>query len=296
MEVAGHAAFMPASQVSLDHIKDLSVFVGEKWPCAVSRVDRTGRGNVVLSRRDVLNMERKEQATKLRDTLHEGQTIEGTVRKIMPFGAFVDIGGIDGLIHFSDLTFDRIGFGEKAISKYVQEGQKLNVKVLKIDRDEENPGSKPKIGLGLKQVAGDPFATATGELVEGSEVNGKVTKIAEFGAFVEIGPGVEGLVHISEIDYKRIARVEDALKVDEIIRAKVIKLDKANRRISLSIKALKPVPEAPAGAGGPGKGGKDKFGKDKFGGRTAEEIMKETPALRRQREKFKQFQFKGGLS
>jgi small subunit ribosomal protein S1 len=296
LEVANHKAFMPASQIGFDRIEDLSVYVGERLKCAISRVDRMGRGNIVLSRRDILAQERKEQAEKIIANLTEGQTVEGVVRKIMPFGVFVDIGGIDGLIHFSDLTFDRIGFGERAIAKYVQEGQKLNVKVLKIERDEANPSAKPKIGLGLKQVAGDPFATATGELVEGSEVNGKVTKIAEFGAFVEIGPGVEGLVHISEIDYKRIARVEDALKVDEIVRAKVIKLDKANRRISLSIKALKPAPEAPAGAGGPGKGGKDKFGKDKFGGRTAEEIMKETPALRRQREKFKQFQFKGGLS
>ncbi len=305
LEVAGHKAFMPASQIGFDRIEDLSVYVGERLKCAISRVDRMGRGNIVLSRRDILAQERKEMAEKIIANLTEGQTVEGTVRKIMPFGAFVDIGGIDGLVHFSDLTYDRVGFGEKAVSKFVQEGQKVNVKVLRIERDETDAGAKPKISLGLKQVAGDPFSNATGELIEGSEVNGKVTSIAEFGAFIEIGPSVEGLVHISEIDYKRIARVEDVLKIDEIVRVKVIKLDKANRRISLSIKALKPAPEAPAagpgsggmgGGMGGGKGGRDKFGKDKFAGRSAEEILKETPALRRAREKHKQFQFKGGLS
>src|SRR5215831_19867455 len=108
LEVAGHRAFMPASQVSHDRIDDLSVFVGEKMKCAVSRVERMGKGNIVLSRRDVLDVERKEMAAKLKDSLQEGQTVEGVVRKIMPFGAFVDLGGIDGLVHISDLTYDRV--------------------------------------------------------------------------------------------------------------------------------------------------------------------------------------------
>lgn len=309
LEVAGHRAFMPASQASIDRVPDLSVFVGEKMKCQVARVERMGKGNIVLSRRDILEEERKETAAKVRATLTEGQTIEGTVRKIMPFGVFVDIGGLDGLVHISDVTYDRVGFGEKAIGKYVKEGQRVNVRVLKID--DENK----RISLGLKQVAGDPFATAANTLAEGAEVTGKVTRIAEFGAFVELAPGVDGLVHISEIDWKRIGKVEDALKQDEIIRAKILKIDPQNRRISLSIKALKAPPEMPAPAkeegagkgqgggrggfgGGFGGGGRGGFGgraKDKIQGRSAEEILKETPALRRAREKNKQVQFKGGL-
>ncbi len=311
LEVAGHKAFMPASQISFDRIPDLSIFVGEKLKCAISRIERMGKGNIVVSRRDIMAEERKANAEKVMATLTEGQTVEGTVRKVMPFGAFVDLGGIDGLIHISDITYDRMGFGEKAVAKYVKEGQRVNVRILKIERNDADPTAKPKIGLGLKQVAGDPFVTATEAITEGAEVNGKVVRITEFGAFIELGPNVDGLVHISEIDHKRIGKVEEVLKVDEIVRAKVLKIDPATRRISLSLKALKAPPEMPApaqgegkgggGGGGFGGGGRGGFGGggkgkgDKFGGRTAEEILKETPALRRAREKNKQMQFKGGL-
>jgi len=320
LEVAGHRAFMPASQVSSDRIADLSVFVGEKMKCAVSRVERMGKGNIVLSRRDVLDAERQEQAVKLKESLQEGQTIEGTVRKIMPFGAFIDIGGIDGLVHITDLTHDRIGFGEKAVAKFVQEGQRVTVRIMKLDWENN------RISLGLKQTQGDPFSSAVEAIVEGAEVNGRVTKLMEFGAFVEVGPGVEGLVHISELDHKRIDKVSDVLKPDEIIRVKVLKIDKENRRISLSLKALKPLPEVSIGGGGgggqggpaagasggggsgggrggsgggfgggrPGGGGKGKRGEPM--GRSAEEILKETPALRRMREKAKHMKFKGGIA
>ncbi|MBL8887320.1 MAG: S1 RNA-binding domain-containing protein, partial [Phycisphaerales bacterium] len=189
-----------------------------------------------------------------------------------------------------------------------------------------------RISLGLKQVQGDPFATAVNTITEGAEVTGKITKLLEFGAFVEIAPGVDGLVHISEIDHKRIGKVEDALKVDEIVRCKILKIDPANRRVSLSIKALKPLPEIKIQEGGPGEGqggrpgqggpgrgrgnsagsrggmgGGAGFGGGGFGGgggggrpprdtRTPEEILKETPALRRMREQAKKMKFKGGLS
>jgi small subunit ribosomal protein S1 len=312
LEVAGHRAFMPASQVSIERIADLNVYVGEKLKCSVSRVERMGKGNIVLSRRDMLDAERRETAKKLLETLKEGDTVEGVVRKIMPFGAFVDMGGVDGLIHINDITFDRIGFGEKAIAKHVQEGQTVKVRVLKIDPPAEGE-TKRKIALGLKQIVGDTFANTTAALTEGAEVTGKVTKILEFGAFMEIAPGVEGLVHISELDYKRVAKVEDVLKQDEVVRAKILKIDPQTRRISLSVKALKPAPEAPAGGEGGGKGGEGRGGggggfggksgggfggkgKRDFQGRSIEEIQKETPALRRMREQNKKVQFKGGLS
>jgi ribosomal protein S1 len=321
LEVAGHRAFMPASQVALDRIEDLSVFVGEKMSASVVRVERFGKGNIVLSRRDVLGAERKRLAEETKKKLVEGQSVEGIVRKIMPFGAFVDIGGVDGLIHISDLSYDKIGFGEKAVERHVKEGQRVSVKVLKVDFENN------RISLGLKQVQGDPFAAAAEKLAEGAEMTGKVTKLLEFGAFIEVAPGVEGLVHISEIDHKRIGKVEDVLKVDEIVRCKVLKIDPGSRRVSLSIKALKPLPEIKVGEGGQGGpggqagerpargrggpggggggfGGGGGGGRGGFGGggkaprdtRTPDEILKETPALRRLREKFKKTNFKGGLS
>jgi len=313
LEVAGHRAFMPASQVSAERIEDLSIFIGEKLRCTVSRVERMGKGNIVLSRRDVIDAEREQMAERLKSSLTEGQTIEGTVRKIMPFGAFVDIGGIDGLIHISDLTYDRVGFGEKAVSKHVAEGQKVTVRIMKLDWENK------RISLGLKQTQGDPFATAVNAITEGAEVTGRVTKIMEFGAFIEIGPGVEGLAHISELDHKRVAKVDDVVKQDEVVRAKVLKIDADTRRISLSLKALKPLPEIKIGEGGPqpgqgggfgggggggggGMGGGGRSGGKPGGrrdarevGRSADEIMKETPALRRLREQFKNKGLKGGM-
>jgi len=280
LEVADHRAFMPMGQIGGERVTDPSVFVGEKMKCAVVRVDRSGRGNIVLSRREVLDVERKENAKKLRDSLAEGQTVEGTVRKIMPFGAFVDIGGVDGLVHLADLTYDRVGFGEKAVQKFVSEGQRVNCKILKLDWENN------RISLGMKQIAGDPFVTAAASITEGAELTAKVTKIAEFGAFAELSPGVEGLIHISELDHKRVNRVEDVVKPNEVVQVKVLKIDPGTRRVSLSMKALKPAPEFTGKAG-------DK--KDRPG-RSVEEIQKETPALRRMREKHKNFQFKGGLS
>lgn len=285
VEVAGHRAFMPASQVSLERIPDLSVMVGEKLTCQVSQIDKRGRGNIVLSRRDLLDQERKAKAAQMRDSLKEGDSLDGTVRKIMPFGAFVDIGGVDGLIHINDLTYDRIGFGEKAIEKVLKEGQGVRVKVLKIEWNDADP-KKSRISLGMKQLAADPFQTALSDIKEGAEVGGRVTRLAEFGAFVELSPGVEGLVHVSEIAHKRINHPQDALKVDQVVQAKVLKIDPDSRRISLSLKALIEAPVAPAGGGR--KGDRDKPG------RTPEEIQKETPALRRLREQAKLKEAKQG--
>lgn len=278
LEIAGHRAFMPAGQVALEHIADLSVFVGEKVKCKVTRVDRSGRGNIVLSRREVLAEERKALAEKIKATLAEGQVIEGTVRKIMAFGAFVDLGGVDGLIHVSDLTHDRVGHGEKFVGRYVKEGEKVKVQILKIDWEAN------RLSLGMKQIQADPFAQAANEIKEGAEVTGKVTKLADFGAFIELSPGVEGLVHISELAWRRVGKVDEVVKPDEVVRAKVLKIDPESRRISLSIKALQPPPERP------GQKAKEERAK-----RAIEEITKVTPELRRLREKFGAKQLKGGI-
>jgi small subunit ribosomal protein S1 len=280
LEVAGHRAFMPASQVALDRIEDLSVFIGQKFPCQVSQLDRRGRGNIVLSRRDILEQERKEKAGKLRDTLKEGDIRDGTVRKIMPFGAFVDIGGLDGLVHVADLSHDRVGFGEGAVAKHIKEGQNVRVQILKLDWDNN------RISLGMKQLQADPFRTAVADIKEGADVSGRITRLADFGAFVEISPGVEGLVHVSEIAHRRINVPGDVLKSDEIVQARVLKIDPETRRISLSIKALLPAPEAKPGRGGD---------RGKPAGRSPEEIAKETPAQRRMREQSKSKKLTGGF-
>jgi small subunit ribosomal protein S1 len=281
----GHTGFMPASQVSLDRVEDLSVYVGQKFACQVQRVDRRGKGNVVLSRRDMLNAERKEKAAKLKQTIAEGQIIDGVVRKIMPYGAFVDMGGLDGLLHASDITHERGQLmGEKSIAKYITEGQPIRVQVLKVDLEND------RISLGLKQLETDPFQAALSEVQEGAELNGRVVRLADFGAFVEVSKGVEGLVHVSEIEHRRIGHPADVLKQVEVVKVKVLKIDPATRKISLSIKALKAAPEYAGGGGGGGRGGRDKTP-----GRTAEEILKETPELRRLRAKFGKQGFKGGL-
>lgn len=279
LEVANHRAFMPASQVDLNRIPDLSVFVGEKLTCQVQKLDRRGGGNIVLSRREILQAERAKAAESLRAALKEGDTVEGTVRKIMDFGAFVDLGGVDGLIHLNDLSHDRVNHGAKSVAKFVSEGQKVTVQVLKIDWDNN------RISLGLKQLQADPFAAAKEEIVEGAVLTGKVTSITEFGCFVEVAPGVEGLVHISEIDFKRINKVEDAVQKGEVVQVKVLKLDPETRKISLSIKQTKERPADAGGPGGPGRGrGKGRGDRDD---RDPSEILKETPQLRRMREQAK---------
>lgn len=281
LEVAGgHRAFLPASQVGLDRIEDLSVMMGQKIACQVERIDRRGKGNIVLSRRQLLLEERNARRDKLRETLKEGQTIDGTVRKIMAFGAFVDLGGLDGLVHISDMTHERATPSEKNVGKYVKEGQNVRVIILKTDWENN------RISLGMKQLQEDPFLTATNQIKEGEEVTGRVKSITEFGCFVEVAPGVEGLVHISELDWRRVNRVEDVVKADEIIKVKVLKVEAVSHKISLSLKQTKPAPERPAGAAG-GKGREPK--------RTAEDIAKEDPAFRRLKEKFGNQKLKGGF-
>ncbi|MCB9845716.1 MAG: S1 RNA-binding domain-containing protein [Phycisphaeraceae bacterium] len=310
LEVAGHRAFMPASHVSLDRIEDLSALVGEKLTCQVDKVDRRGKGNIVLSRRNLLKEEREARAAKLRDTLSIGQTLEGTVRKIMPFGVFVDLGGMDGLVHVSDLTHRRVPASEKAIGQIVSEGQRVTVQILKLDLDAN------RISLGMKQLEEDPFSAASDQVVEGAELTGRVKNITEFGVFVEVAAGVEGLVHISELDWKRVGHPADVVKPDEVLQVKVLKVDPDSKKISLSVKALKeaparePRPGAPDGKGGTpggrpggpgggrggfgggGRGKRDRFERDT---RTPEEIKKETPEFRRLKEQAKQKNKGGGL-
>ncbi len=264
LEIAQHDAFMPASLVDTHHIDDLSVFVGEKVKCKVERIDRSGRGRIVLNRRAVLSEERKELRSTLKEKLEVGATVKGTVRKIMPFGAFIDIGGVDGLLHISDLSHGRVD----KVEDVVKEGDELELQVLKLE------WGKNRISLGLKQLQADPYETAAEQFPPESITGGKVTRTTQFGAFVELAPGVEGLVHISELDWKRVRKVEDVLNVGQSVKVKVISFDPEKQRISLSVKQ---TTKPPAGAEGESA-------------RSVEEIRKETPQQRRMREEFKRRQ------
>jgi small subunit ribosomal protein S1 len=237
MEVCNHRAFMPAGQVDLRHIAELSVFVGEKMPCEVMEVDRQ-RGRIILSRRQALEAERAHTRTQTLATLEVGQVLAATITSIQPYGAFADIGGVDGLIHISDLSWQRI----KHPSEVLKEGQQVTVKVLKVDASQD----PPKIGLGLKQTSEDPAVAARKSLSVGDVVSGRVTKIMPFGAFVELAPNVEGLVHISELSHDRVHDVRKVVRPDEIITVKVLSIDPSSKRIALSLKAMKSAEEVQA--------------------------------------------------
>jgi small subunit ribosomal protein S1 len=170
------------------------------------------------------------------DALQVGQEVPGVVTRLQPFGAFVDLGGIDGLVHISDLSYSRV----RDPGEVVKVGQQVTVKVLKIDRDSD----PVRIGLGLKQTMADPYQTEAGKLAEGGVVTGRVTKIMPFGAFVEIAPGVEGLIHISELSHDRVADVRRVVKEDEVVTVKVLSIDRERQRIGLSLKAMRERLEA----------------------------------------------------
>jgi small subunit ribosomal protein S1 len=275
MEVAKHRAFLPASKIDIHRVENFEPYVGQKFPCQVVSVDRAGKGNIVLSRRDILAEERTKRRETLKASLKEGDTVTGTVTRVMDYGAFVDIGGVDGLIHVSDLSYDRV---HKA-SQAVKEGDEVTAKVLKVAWDENTKGRKDRVSLGLKQAMADPFKQAQDDVKVGEIVSGKVTKILEFGCFVEIAPGVEGLVHISEVDWKRIRSVESAVSVDQIVSVKVLDIDQDKRRIGLSIKQTSEPPKHMKEA-------------------ARQEEREESPSLRRLREKAKtkpQHDSSGGL-
>jgi ribosomal protein S1 len=265
MEVAGHKAFMPAGQVDLRHIPDLSDYVGKKLPCEVMELDRQ-RDRMVLSRKSVMHAERKELRDTLMATLQTGQSFDGVITSVQQYGVFVDIGGVDGLVHVSDMSWDRI----KSPGDVVKEGQAVRVQVLKIDLDKD----PPRIGLGMKQLVSDPFTAAAGDLKEGAIVSGTVTRLADFGAFVKIAEGIEGLVHISEMAHKRISRPNQVVREGEVIDVKILKIDPDTKRIGLSIK------QTTGDSGGGGEG---------------HSTRAEDPALRKLRAKFGGGELKGGI-
>ncbi len=232
-EVNHIRGFIPVSQISLFRVEDLSQFVDERFTCLVTEANRDRR-NLVLSRRAILEREKEEARQQLLESLQPGQIHEGVVRKLMDFGAFVDIGGVDGLIHVSQLDWGRV----EHPSEILAEGQTVKVKILKVD-----PGGN-RISLGYRDMLENPWDSVESKYPVGMTVAGRVSKIMEFGAFVQLERGVEGLVHISEIAHKRVFRVSDFVHEGDEVSCVIKSVDKGNQRIGLSIKdALEPPPK-----------------------------------------------------
>jgi small subunit ribosomal protein S1 len=225
----GIPAFMPISQIELYRLEDLSPYVNTKMQCQVIEVNPEER-KVVVSRRALLELEQEKAREQMWETLTEGKTVKGTVRNIMPYGAFVSLGnGVDGLLHVSDMSHSRVADPNTV----VKEGQPLELMVLKVDKDTR------RISLGLKQILPDPWADAEKKWPINEVISGRVTRLADFGAFVELESGAEGLVPMSEMSFeKRINKASEVLTEGQVVRVRVMSLDVAKKRISLSIKRV----------------------------------------------------------
>jgi small subunit ribosomal protein S1 len=232
-EVNHIRAFIPMSQVALYRVEDVSQFVGQKLACLITEANPM-RKNLVLSRRAVLEREKEENQQKFFDSLQPGQIHEGVVRKLMDFGAFVDLGGgVDGLLHVSQLSWGRVNHPSEVLTQ----GQAIRVKVEKVDR------ATGRISLAYRDMLDNPWDSAATKYPPNTITHGKVTKLMEFGAFVELEPGVEGLIHISELSHKRVWRSSDVVHAGEEIEVLVLNVNTEAQRMSLSIKALsKPEP------------------------------------------------------
>jgi small subunit ribosomal protein S1 len=223
----GVRGFLPASLVDIRRVQDLDEFMGKELRCKVIELNRS-RNNVVLSRRAVLEDERKEMRQAILDRLSPGDVVEGQISNIVDFGAFVDLDGMDGLIHISELSWSHVNHP----SEVLEIGQTVRVKVLDIDRDRQ------RISLGLKQTQSDPWQQVLENYGEGDVVEGRVTKVVTFGAFIEILPGVEGLVHISELAQHHVENPREVVSQGDVVNVKIIEVDAERRRLSLSLKRV----------------------------------------------------------
>lgn len=228
----GIPAFLPGSQVDIQRVVDFEQYVGRTITAEILKINKK-RGNVIISRRKHLSEQRAEQRREAMQTLTENQIIQGQVKNITNYGVFIDIGGIDGLLHITDMTWGRISHP----SEIVKIGETITVKVISIDKD------NGKISLGIKQLNNNPWESIEQTIQEGKTIKGRVSSITDYGMFIEVQGGVEGLIHISEISWtERISDLNKYYRVNDVIEAKVVSIDKDNRRMSLSIKQLSPNP------------------------------------------------------
>ncbi|HZY66146.1 MAG: 30S ribosomal protein S1 [Actinomycetota bacterium] len=224
----GLRGFLPASLVDIRRVRNLEAFTGETLEAKVIELNRS-RNNVVLSRRAVLEEERKEERERILTDLEEGEIVTGTVSNLVDFGAFVDLEGIDGLIHISELSWNHVDHP----SEVVEVGEEVEVKVLEVDRDRE------RISLGLKQTRKDPWQEIVERVNIGETIKGRVTKLVSFGAFVEVAEGVEGLIHISELAEHHVETPDEIVRSGDEVEARIIDVDAKRRRLSLSLRPKK---------------------------------------------------------
>ncbi|MED3551229.1 30S ribosomal protein S1 [Cytobacillus praedii] len=223
----GVRGFVPASLVEAFFVEDFSEYKGKTMTFKIVELEKD-KNRLILSHRAVVEEEKGKQKHQILDSLKAGQVIEGTVQRITDFGAFVDIGGIDGLVHISQLSYEHV---DKP-SEVVEEGQKVQVKVLSVDRDNE------RISLSIKETLPGPWSNIAEKAPKGSSLNGVVKRLVSYGAFVELFPGVEGLVHISQISHKHIGTPHEVLKEGQEVQVKVLDVNEQDQRLSLSIKEL----------------------------------------------------------
>lgn len=222
--VRGLRAFIPASQVELHFVKDLSVYVGETVRALPIECD-VKKQRLVLSRRKLLEEEREKKQEELFATLEDGMILKGTVKRIVDYGAFIDIGGVDGLAHISDLSWERV----KHPSDVLKVGQELDVLVKKFDKETK------RISLSVKDTMADPWFDRIEKYHEGEIIEGTIIKLTDFGAFMEIEPGFDGLIPMGELSNKRIARADEAVHAGDAVSVKILHIDKRRKRISLSM-------------------------------------------------------------
>ncbi len=234
VDVFGIEAFLPGSQVDVKPIRDFDVYVGKQMDFKVVKINQEFK-NVVVSHKALIEAELEEQKRVIIGGLEKGQVLEGTVKNITSYGVFVDLGGIDGLVHITDMSWGRVNHPEEL----VELDQQLNVVILDFDDD------KRRIALGMKQLTAHPWDSMTEDLVEGARIKGKVVVIADYGAFVEIAPGVEGLLHVSEMSWSQHLRsAQDFLSVGDDIECLILNIDREERKMSLGLKQLKQDPWA----------------------------------------------------
>lgn len=222
----GTRGFLPASLISNRYVSDLKPYIGKTMKLKITEID-PNKNRLILSHKDLVEEEREEAFDKVASQLVVGDVIEGKVSRLTNFGAFIDVGGVDGLVHISEISYKHV---DKP-SDVLKAGQDVKVKVIGIDND------RHRISLSIKQTEPSPFEQATADLSEGDIFEGEVKSLTNFGAFVEVTDGIQGLVHVSEISNKHVDKPSDVLKVGQTVKVKVLNIDPSDRRISLSIKA-----------------------------------------------------------
>lgn len=228
----GVKAFLPGSQVDLRPVRNLESLIGERVGFKIIKFNKR-RGNIVLSRRALLEKERERQRRETLQTLEVGQIVDGIIKNLTDYGAFIDLGGIDGLLHVTDMSWGRVNHP----GEIFQVGDQIKVKVLKFDPDTE------RVSLGLKQIQPDPWVDAAHKYPIGKRIQGKVVSLAEYGAFLELEPGIEGLVHVSEMSWtKRVKHPSKVVNPGDLVDAVVLDIDEVSRKISLGMKQIEPNP------------------------------------------------------